>query len=208
MVQQGIDHSFLAWSFTCIYYASRTGKVTIGSLRAVSRLAGWSTSVDRSRSLSRGAGWSNPQTSCTAAESRRAGWWSPAPGGLVAPGRLVDPRGPDLWLSPTCTANPTTLPSARRLSPAVPADLHRRPAHGGSVALAGLVEHRGPSGDEEFCQAVWSNPQTPCTEAKSRRPGWSTPAGRARRLSPAGQACEAPFSEAQSRWAGWSTPAA
>ena len=67
----------------------------------------------------------DPRDPSPEAESRSAGWWSPAPGGRVPPGRMVDPRA-----------------GARRLSPAVQAGRPPRPAPGSSVPTGRLVEHR------------------------------------------------------------------
>ena len=90
-------------------------------------------------------------------------------------------------LSPAGPADPTTLPRSRRLSPAVPTGLNPRPGPLGGVPTGRMVNPRGQG-----------------QEAQSRWAGWSTPAARARKLSPAGQACGAPCSEAQSRRGAWS----
>ena len=94
-------------------------------------------------------------------------------------------------LSPAGPADPTTLPRSRRLSPAVPTGLNPRPGPLIGVPTGRMVDPRGQG-----------------QEAQSRWAGWSTPAARARKLSPAGQACGAPCSEARSRRGAWSNSVA
>ena len=101
------------------------------------------------------------------------------------------PRPALKTMSPAGLADPTTLPRSPRLSPAVHAGLNPRPAPLGGVSPGRMVDPRGPG-----------------QEAQSSWAGWTTHAARARKLSPAGQACGAPCSEARSRRGAWSNSVA
>ena len=112
-------------------------------------------------------------------ESRRAGWSNPQTPGMEAEYSRAG------WSSPAARAS--------TLSPTGEAGRPPRPESGGSVPLCRLVEPRAgrpsPAGGD-------GRPPSPGQEAQSRCAGWSTPASRARKLSPTGQACGAPCWEA------------
>ena len=173
---------------------------------AESRRGGWSMSVARARTMS--------------------------PAGLA--GRTH--RSLARRLSPAGPADPTTLPRSRTLSPAVRTGLNPRPGPLGGVQPGRMVVPRVPGQEDQSAWQAGRHPRPapgisvplgrlveyrarrlvppgrldelrgPRSDDESRRAGWSTPAARARTLSPAGQACGAPCWEASPAWAPGGTP--